>query len=206
MASPRNPRKRTKEAASGGRHNDTRGHLEGWFANVRDKGTKASINSYLTTVSRKVINTPKHVSLDCLKLEELLDVAESLEFQGLEKFIGLTSNIYPDLTKVFFTNLKVKGDKFESRVKGVIIDITPNLWEMVTGLKCNRLKLGKGVIEGLEDYNKVTFHRSCLRIPQAVGKGFQVGGLSVYPRILTFIIVWILTHKVIIMQFYMRRI
>jgi len=64
MASPSNPRKRTKEVASAGRNIDTQGHLEGWFANVRGKGTKASINSYLTIVSQKVINTPKHVSLD----------------------------------------------------------------------------------------------------------------------------------------------
>jgi len=132
MASPSNPRKQTKEAASAGRHIDTRGHLEGWFANVRGKGTKASINSYLTIVSRKVINTPKHVSLDWLKSEELLDVAESLEFQGLEKSLRLTGNIYPDLTKVFFTNLKVKRDRFESRVKGVIMDITPKVWETIT--------------------------------------------------------------------------
>jgi len=195
MASPSNPRKRTKEAVSAGRHIDTWGHLEGWFANVRGKRTEASINTYLTTVSQKVINTPKHVSLDWLKSEELLDVAESLEFQGLEKFLGLTGNIYPDLTKVFFTNLKVKGDKFESRVKGVIMDITPEVWETVTGLKCDGLKLGKGTIEGLEEYNKITFYRSCLRNPQVAGKGFQVGGLVVYPRILAFIIVWILTPR-----------
>jgi len=142
-----------------------------------------------------VINTPKHVSLDWLKSEELLDVAESLEFQGLEKFFRLTGNIYPDLTKVFFTNLKVKGDRFESRVKGVIMDITHEVWKTVTSLKCDGLKLGKGTIEGLEEYNKVTFYRSCLRNPQAAGKGFQVGGLSVYPRILAFIIVWILTSR-----------
>jgi len=65
----------------------------------------------------------------------------------------------------------------------------------VTGLKCDELKLGKGTIEGLEDYNKVTFYSSCLRNPQVVGKGFQVGGLSVYPRIMAFIIVWILTPR-----------
>jgi len=76
MASPSNPRKRTKETTSAGRHIDTRGHLEGWFANVHGKRTEASINSYLTTVNQKVINTPKHVSLDWLKLEQLLDVAE----------------------------------------------------------------------------------------------------------------------------------
>ena len=75
------------------------------------------------------------------------------------------------------------------------MDITPEVWETVTGLKCEGLKLGKGTIEGLQEYNKVTFYISCLRNPQATGKGFQVGGLAVYPRILAFIIVWILTPR-----------
>jgi len=66
----------------------------------------------------------------------------------------------------------MKGDKFKSRVKGVIMDITPKVWEIVTGLKCEGLKLGKRTIEGLEEYNKVTFYRSCLRNPQATEKGF----------------------------------
>ena len=88
MASSSNPRKRKKEIASVGRHIDTRGHLEGWFANVRGKGTEASINTYLTTVSRKVINTPKYVRLDWLKTEELRDVAEALEFWALRDFSG----------------------------------------------------------------------------------------------------------------------
>jgi len=60
---------------------------------------------------------------------ELMEVAESLEFQGLKKFLGLTDNIYLDLAKVFFTNLKVKRGKFVSRVKGAIMDITPDVWE-----------------------------------------------------------------------------
>ena len=55
-----------------------------------------------------------------------------MEFQGLERFHGLTGNFYPDLTKVFFTNLKVKGDCLESRVKGVVMEITPEVWETVT--------------------------------------------------------------------------
>jgi len=56
--------------------------------------------------------------------------------------------------------------------------ITYEVWETVAGLKCDGLKLGKGTIEGLKEYNKVTFYRSCLRNPQAAGKGFQVGSVK----------------------------
>jgi len=84
-----------------------------------------------------------------------------LKFQELKKFLGLSSNIYPNLVNVIFTNLKVKEDRLESRVKGVTMKITPSIWEVVTGLKCEGLKIGKGNIEALNDYSKVSFYRSC---------------------------------------------
>jgi len=34
------------------------------------------------------------------------------------------------------------------------MDITPEVWETVTGLKCEELKLGKGTIEGLKNTTK----------------------------------------------------
>jgi len=61
----------------------------------------------------------------------LLEVSELMEYQGLEWFLGLTGNVFPDLVKVFFTNLKVKEDKSESRVKEVTMKITPSIWMTV---------------------------------------------------------------------------
>jgi len=55
---------------------------------------------------------------------------------------------------------------------------TLSIWEAVAGLKCEDLKIEKGNIEALNDYNKITFYRSCLRNPQVVGRAFQIDGLS----------------------------
>jgi len=39
----------------------------------------------------------------------------------------------------------------------------------------------------------VQFFRSCLRNPNNLGRNFSIGGLSVIPRILAYIVIWLLT-------------
>jgi len=97
MASSSKPKKRIKQTVSEPVFVDNRGHLESWFANESEEISNKSINAYLTTYNRKIINTPKFIRLGWLKEQQLRDVCELLEFQGLEKFLGTTGNIYPDL-------------------------------------------------------------------------------------------------------------
>jgi len=61
--------------------------------------------------------------------------------------------------------------------------ITLSLWMEVVGIKCEGLKVGKGNIATLEDFNKIHFFRSYLRNPRATVKVFHVGGLAMKPRI-----------------------
>ena len=44
-------------------------------------------------------------------------------------------NIYLDFMKVFYTNLQFNGDNLNSHVKGVDIEITHEVWTVVTRLK-----------------------------------------------------------------------
>jgi len=92
-------------------------------------------------------------------------------------------------------NLKVKEDRLESRVKGVTMKTTPSIWMAVVGLKCEGLKIGKGNIEALVDYNKITFYKSCMRDQCGIIRGFNVGGSAMNLRIIAFIIVWIMTPR-----------
>jgi len=128
-----------------------------------------------------------------------------LEQQGLEKFLELTGNVYPDLVKVFFTHLKVKEDRLETKVKGVTMKITPSIWMEDVGIKCEGLKVIKGNISALEDFNKIHFFRSCLRNQHAPMKGFHVSGLAMNSRIIAFIIVWIITPRNITILSYMKK-
>ena len=86
-------------------------------------------------------------------------------------------------------------DKLESRVKGVKTWVSSFKWLLVAGIKCEGIKVGKGNIQELNDYNKITFYRSCLQKPQGIMRGFQVGELTLITRLVAFFIVWILTPK-----------
>jgi len=82
---------------------------------------------------------------------------EWLKTEQLLKVIGLTSNIYPDLVKVFFTNLEMKEDRMKTRFKGVTMNITSSTWMEVAGIRYSGLKVEKGNIIALENFNKIHF-------------------------------------------------
>jgi len=79
------------------------GHLEKWFT-----GEQTQMVTYLHEVSQKSIIVPKYIRTDWLKEEQLDEVRRMINYHKLKKFLGLTSCIYPNLVKVFYTNLHVE--------------------------------------------------------------------------------------------------
>jgi len=77
-------------------------------------------------------------------------------------------------------------------VKGIDVEITPSV---VTGLKYSRMRINKGNIGVVEEFNKMQYYRSCLKNPQSKVKGFSVGGMKLNERIIAFIISWMLTPR-----------
>jgi len=73
----------------------------------------------------------------------------------------MSGNIYPDPMKVFFTNLHMVGENLCSHVKGIDMDITQNVWTAITGLKYVGLRINKGNIGVVEEFNKMQYYRSC---------------------------------------------
>jgi len=63
------------------------------------------INKYLQETSRKMINTPKVISFKWLKEQKLMEVRRLSKVQMLRRFLEMSGKIYPDLVKVFYTNL-----------------------------------------------------------------------------------------------------
>jgi len=122
MASPSNPQKRTKRAmvkhAGSDNDNNEPDYLDRWFV-----GNQESIEEYYKLYSRKIIVTPKVLSLECLKEEKLNEVRDMLKFQKLDRFLKLTGNTYPDLVKVFLTNMWHDEENLYSQVKGIDIAI-----------------------------------------------------------------------------------
>jgi len=168
----------------------SRGRLEGWFL-----GDNELIEKYRFETSRKVINNLKVVSFSWLKSQKLDDVRRLLKEQLLKRFLEMKGNIYPDLIRVFYTNLKFEGNNLVSHVKGVDMKITHEVWATVTDLKYAGLTINKGNIGVVEDFNKIQYYKSCLKNPHAQVRTCSVGGLKLNERLLALFVTWILTPR-----------
>jgi len=166
------------------------GKLEGWFLGDAD-----FINKYLLETSRKSVNTPKMVSFTWMKQQKMDTVRNILKEQRLKRFLELTGNIYPDLVKVFYTNLHFNGDSLISHVKGLEMVITSDVWAIVAGLKSSGLRINRGNLGIVEEFNKMQFYKGCLKNPQSKVRIFSVGGLKLEERLIAFIVSWILTPR-----------
>ena len=107
----------------------------------------------------------------------------------------MKGNIYPDLIRVFCTNLKFEGNYLVSHVKSVDMEITREVWASVPGLKYVGLRINKGNIGVVEDFNKIQYYKSCLKNPHAQVRTCSVGGLKLYERLLALFVTWILTPR-----------
>jgi len=81
-----------------------------------------------------------------MKGQNLIEVMNVLKEQLLKWFLELLGNIYPDLVKVFYTNLHVVGDNVCSHMKGIDMKTTLKVWSTVTGMKYIGLRINKGNI------------------------------------------------------------
>jgi len=77
----------------------------------------------------------------------------------------------------------------------VDLEITHEVWVVVTGLKYVGLRINKGNIGVVEDFNKIQYYKSCLKNPHAQVRTCSVGGLKLNERLLALIVTWILTPR-----------
>jgi len=69
-------------------------------------------------------------------------------------FVRLSGNVYPDLVKVFLTNLWYEEDAIYSQVKGVDMCINNEVWLTVAGLRNVGIPAGRNHVTKLEGFNK----------------------------------------------------
>lgn len=82
------------------------GHLEKWFTSEQ-----IEMLSYLHECSRKMIIGSEYIRVDWSKEEQLHEIKNMVNHQKLKKCLALYGCIYPDLVKVFHTNLTFDGEK-----------------------------------------------------------------------------------------------
>jgi len=151
-------------------------------------GDNELIEKYRFETSTKVINNPKVVSFDWLKSQKLHNVRKLLKDKLLRRFLEMKGNIYPDLIWVFYTNLKFEGNNLVSHVKGVDMEITHDVWTIVAGMKYAGLRINKGNLGVVEDFNKVQYYKSCLKNQNAQVRTCSIGGLKLDERMLALIV------------------
>ena len=143
MASSSNPRKITKRAmvehAGSDSDNNEPEYFDRWFF-----GNQESIEEYYKLYSKKIIITPKVLSLEWLKEEKLDEVCDMLKFQKLDKFLKLIGNTYPDSVTVFLTNMWYDEENLYSQVKGIDIAINEEVWLSVIGLRNDGATVSRG--------------------------------------------------------------
>jgi len=130
-----------------------------------------------------------------MKQQNLNSVKILLKEQRLKRFFELTGNIYRDLVKVFYTNLQFNGDSLVSHVKGVDMVITNGVLAVVAGLKSFGLRINRGNLGIVEEFNKIQFYKGCLKNPLSKVRNFSVGGLKLDERLTAFIVSWIITPR-----------
>jgi len=75
------------------------------------------------------------------------------------------------------------------------LEITNEVWTVVTGLKFSGLRINKGNIGAIDEFNKMQFYKSYLKNPLSRIRSLVVGGLKLSERLVAFIVSWILTPR-----------
>jgi len=84
-------------------NHESHGRIEAWFEDHED-----IIQVFLIGMNRKQISIPKVLRFSWLRVEGFESLFQQLKHQKLKSFLELSGKIYPDLVKVFFTNLEFK--------------------------------------------------------------------------------------------------
>jgi len=189
MASSSTPRKRSKKAiGKQAEQADSNGNNESSFLARWFHRNKESIEEYHREFNTKVFVNPKFLRMEFVRNENLNQIADLLKIQ-LERFVKLTRNIYPDLVKVFLTNMWIDEGVIYSQVKGVDMAITDEVWLSMARLRDTGTIVSKANVVDLGGFNKVQLFGSCQRNPNNRARSFSVGGLLVVPRILAYIVI-----------------
>ena len=113
---------------------------------------------FLIEMNRKQINIPKVLRFSWLRAKDFESLFQQLKHQKLKFFLELSGKIYPDLVKVFFTNLEFKNDVMLSSIKGVPMEINKRAWKDVVGLKSRGVQVRKGETRVVPKFNKMQYY------------------------------------------------
>jgi len=131
-------------------NHESHGRIEAWFEDNED-----NIEGFLIEMNNKQIRIHKVLRFSWLTVEGFQSLFQQLKHQKLKSFLELSGKIYPNLVKVFFTNLEFKNDVLMSSIKGVRMEINKKAWKDVVALKSRGVQVRKGETGVVLEFNKV---------------------------------------------------
>ncbi|KOM57415.1 hypothetical protein LR48_Vigan11g044800 [Vigna angularis] len=157
----------------------------GWFSDD-DQHT-----DFICQWGYKEVIRHKCLSISFFRSEGFL-FQEWLKKAGLTKFVELQGDCYPNLVKVFYSNLKKKGNCLTSRVKGKI-SIDYSIWKYVAGFQ----QEGLNAHQGIRGFYKTDIYNNFLKNPDMVGKyeSFDIKNLRKEECLCACMITWILLPR-----------
>jgi len=72
---------------------------------------------------------------------------------------------------------------------------TDEVWLLVAGLRDAGTIVSRANVADLGGFDNVHFFKACLRNPNSSMRSYSVGRLSIIPRLLSYIVIWILTPR-----------
>lgn len=112
--------------------------LEGWISD-----DEAQSNFLDIWKIRKLI-THKYLKLIFFRNEGFM-FQSWLNRQGMKKFVEMTDPWYPKLVRVFYYNMRLSDGTLCSKVKGVNIKLTDEVWTEIADFKLGREKCHLGI-------------------------------------------------------------
>jgi len=131
-----------------------------------------------------------------LRAENFGSLEQHLKAKKLKTFLELSGKVYPDLVKVFYSNLKFSNGILKTIVKGVDVEITRQTWKDVVGLRQRGVQVRKGETSSMDEFTKVQYFNQCVRNQGEKTKNFHVGRLCVEERLLAMVVTKIIMPSV----------
>ena len=125
------------------------------------------MDSYIANFQTRELVTPRYLDSNFFNQSQL-GVFALLNRWKLIKFLTIKDKVYPELVKVFYSNLKYKDACLFSKVKKVHIVIDMGLFHQLTGLTFERETL-PGKDTTLDDWKDDYNHD--LALAQFIGEG-----------------------------------
>ncbi|KAI5431569.1 hypothetical protein KIW84_035670 [Lathyrus oleraceus] len=126
--------------------------------------TKSQQERYGTYFFQKKIMKPKYGSFVSFP-DDVFSFPTIFEELGLSDLIGYNTNFYPELVKVFYSNMVKKKGKLTYVVKGVPISLTTSDISAIFEIPTGGHKF-VGTKDSWEDYSKHAFYYSLSRLSE----------------------------------------